>query len=140
VDGKTPLPGAQVEVWQINSTSEVWQTNPTDFYDGSDYPPPIFNLGGQMHTDAAGRYEFTTLKPGPINVDQGYLPAQIHFKVSYQDHQPLFIRLFFAGDPYLNNIPAAPELTIRLKEQMGPGVPAWQGRFDVVMPVLPATP
>jgi len=130
-DGETPLPGARVE---------VWQANPTGFYDGFDYPPPPFNLGGQMLTTAAGRYEFTTLKPSPFKVDQKYLPAQIHFQVRYQGHKSLFTRLFFADDPYLDNIPALPELTIRLSEQVGPTGPAWQGNFDVTLPISPPVP
>ena len=126
-----PLPGAQVD---------VWQTNPIGFYEFYDYLPTSFNLGGRMHTDAAGRYQFTTLKPSPFKVDQKYLPAQIHFKVSYQDHQPLFPRLFFADDPYLANIPAAPDLAIRLSGQVGPAGPVWQGNFDVSLPVPPPVP
>jgi hypothetical protein len=64
-----------------------------------------------------------------------YLPAQIHVQVSYQDHKPLFTRLFFADDPYLASIPVAPDLAIRLSEQVGPTGPVWQGNFDVVLPI-----
>jgi catechol 1,2-dioxygenase len=131
VAGKTPLPDALVE---------VWQANPTGSYEGYDYPTPAFNLRGQMRTDAAGRYEFTTLKPGPIKVGQDYLPAQIHFIVRYQDYKPLFTWLFFAGDPFLNNISPSPDLTIRLSEQVGPTGPVWQGRFDIFLSVPPPHP
>jgi protocatechuate 3,4-dioxygenase beta subunit len=130
-DGKTPLPGARVE---------VWQANPTRSYEGYDIHAPAFNLQGKMRTDAAGRYEFTTLKPGPVKVGQDGLPAQIHFKVSYQDQEPLFTRLFFAGDPFLNTSPASPELITRLSQQVGPTGPVWQGRFDITLPISPPTP
>jgi len=130
-DRKTPLPGARVE---------VWQANPKGFYEGYEYPPASFNLSGQMYTDAAGRYEFTTPKPSPFKVGQKYLPARIHFKVSYQDHQPAFTRLFFADDPYLTNFLPSPKLTIRLSEQVGPAGPAWQGNFDIHLPVPPPVP
>jgi protocatechuate 3,4-dioxygenase beta subunit len=130
-DRKTPLPGARVE---------VWQANPTGFYEGYDHHAPAFNLQGQMRTDAAGRYEFTTLKPSPRKVGQTGLPAQIHFEVSYQDYKPFFTRLFFAGDPFLYNIPPSVDLGIRLKQQVGLTGPVWQGNFDIVLPVSAPQP
>jgi protocatechuate 3,4-dioxygenase beta subunit len=122
-DRETPLPGARVE---------VWQANPTGSYEGYDYPAPAFNLQGQMRTNAAGRYEFTTLKPGPVKGGQTDLPAQIHFKVTYQD-KPWFTRMFLADDPFLNNNPASSELIIPLSQQIGPTSSVWQGRFDIVL-------
>jgi protocatechuate 3,4-dioxygenase beta subunit len=130
-DRKTPLPGAQVE---------VWQANPVGFYEGYGYPRPAFNLQGRMRTDAAGRYEFTTLKPGSVKFGETYLPAQIRFKVSYQDQEPFFTRLYFADDPFLNNIPPAPEQTIQLIELVGPTGSVWQGNFDVFLPVSAPQP
>jgi protocatechuate 3,4-dioxygenase beta subunit len=129
-DRETPLPGVLVE---------VWQANPTGFYEGYDHPAPAFNLGGQMRTDATGRYEFITLKPSPVKVGQTDLPAQIHFKVSYQDQEPFFTRLFFADDPFLNNLPPSPEQTIRLNEQVRPTGSVWQGNFDIILPVSPSS-
>jgi hypothetical protein len=52
----------------------------------------------------------------------------------------MFTRLFFAGDPFLNNISPSPELTTRLNEQVGPTGPVWQGNFDVIVPVSPPVP
>ena len=48
--------------------------------------------------------------------------------------------LFFADDPFLNNIPPLPEQTIRLNEQVGQTGSVWQGNFDIVLPISPPQP
>jgi len=117
-DQVTPLPGALLEVWQADAEGQ---------YE---------NLRAQMQTDALGRYQFTTIKPGHYRVDCKFLPAHIHYRVSYLDDQPLFTLLFFEGDPYLANAPAVKLTHIRpLTTQAEPNGPVLHTIFNIALPV-----
>jgi protocatechuate 3,4-dioxygenase beta subunit len=106
--GGAPIAGALLD---------VWQTAPNGLYDTQDPDQPDMNLRGRLRTDAAGRYEFRTVKPSsyPIPEDgpvgkmlraagrHPYRPAHIHFIVSAEGFEPLTTHVFVAGDPYLDS-------------------------------------
>ena len=117
-DRVTPLPGALLEVWQADAYGQFER------------------LRAQMQTDANGRYEFTTIKPGHYKVDCQFLPAHIHYRVSYLDSQPLLTSLFFAGDPYLAHIPPVKQAHIKsLTADVGSDGPVLHTTFDLILSV-----
>ncbi len=103
-----PIAGAALDVWQSDAEGHY------------DLQMPGLSgtaLRGVLHTDAAGRFSFRTLKPAyyPIPVDgpvgqmlialgrHPYRPAHIHFIISAGGYKPLTTELFAAGDPYLDS-------------------------------------
>jgi catechol 1,2-dioxygenase len=86
-------------------------------YDLQDSAQPEMNMRGRLRSDAAGRYEFRSLKPksypvphdGPVGrlLDaQGrhpYRPAHIHFMIRADGYAPLTTALYIAGDPYIES-------------------------------------
>lgn len=105
----TPLPDAEVDVWQCNEHG---------FYDVQQPGvQPSGNGRGLFHTDAEGRFRFRTVVPShyPIPTDgpvgrlleatgrHPYRPAHIHFIVQAEGHTPLTTHVFVAGSPYLDS-------------------------------------
>jgi protocatechuate 3,4-dioxygenase beta subunit len=126
-DCRTPLPDTLIEVWHADTGGH---------YDDS----PPFILRGQMRTDAKGRYQFTSIKPGRSQLGPETPPANIHFRVSHMDEPALFTQLFFAGDPLLSRFPfARPPLITTLTEQVGPEAMILRGKFDIILPISPTT-
>lgn len=121
-DQRTPLPGALLEVWHANADGRYDNTLP-------------LTLRAKMRTDSAGQFEFTTIKPGHVQVGCERLPAHINYLVSYSGYRPLFMSQFFAGDPYLADPPPMREAAITpLMEEQGADGPVLHGRFDIVLP------
>ncbi|MBA3525161.1 MAG: protocatechuate 3,4-dioxygenase subunit beta [Geodermatophilaceae bacterium] len=97
-DGR-PVPHALLEIWQANAggryrhTLDRWPS-PLD---------PHFSGLGRVATDAAGRYRFTTIKPGAYpwgNHDNAWRPAHIHFSVFGRAFtQRLVTQMYFPDDP-----------------------------------------
>lgn len=105
----TPLPDAEVDVWQCNEHG---------FYDVQQPGvQPSGNGRGLFHTDAEGRFRFRTVVPShyPIPTDgpvgrlleatgrHPYRPAHIHFIVQAEGHTPLTTHVFVAESPYLDS-------------------------------------
>ncbi|XRQ07351.1 dioxygenase [Actinomadura welshii] len=105
----TPLPDAEVDVWQCNEQG---------FYDVQQPgAQPAGNGRGLFHTDAEGRFRFRTVVPShyPIPTDgpvgrllqatgrHPYRPAHIHFIVQAAGHEALTTHVFVAGTPYLDS-------------------------------------
>ncbi|WP_149262758.1 dioxygenase [Actinomadura sp. K4S16] len=105
----TPLPDAEVDVWQCNEKG---------FYDVQQPGvQPSGNGRGLFHTDHEGRFRFRTVLPShyPIPTDgpigrfleatgrHPYRPAHIHFIVRAEGHTPLTTHVFVAGSPYLDS-------------------------------------
>jgi protocatechuate 3,4-dioxygenase beta subunit len=91
-----------------NSLIEIWQANAAGRYahrrDRWDAPlDPNFSGGGRCVTDDAGRYEFTTIKPGAYpwgNHPNAWRPAHIHFSLlGTAFEQRLVTQMYFPGDP-----------------------------------------
>jgi protocatechuate 3,4-dioxygenase, beta subunit len=105
-DGR-PLAGQLVEIWQANAAGRY-------AHDKDQHPAPLdpnFTGGGRILTDAAGRYRFTTIKPGAYpwgNHPNAWRPAHIHFSVfgrAFTDR--LVTQMYFPGDPLLDHDPIA---------------------------------
>jgi protocatechuate 3,4-dioxygenase, beta subunit len=97
-DGRT-VPHTLIEIWQCNAAGRY--RNALD-----DHPAPLdpnFSGAGRMLTDANGRYEFTTIKPGAYpwrNHPNAWRPAHIHFSVFGTSFQTrLVTQMYFPGDP-----------------------------------------
>lgn len=90
-DGKTPLANASVYVYHTDAKGL--------------YTPGAYNdnriprLRGYLRTDAQGRYEYSTIKPGHYPDDTA--PMHIHYHVNAQGHRENVFEIVFDGDPKL---------------------------------------
>jgi protocatechuate 3,4-dioxygenase beta subunit len=87
---------------------EIWQTNAAGRYrhEVDQHPAPLdpnFGGAGRTLTDADGRYEFVTVKPGAYpwkNHPNAWRPAHIHFSVFGRAFSSrLVTQMYFPGDP-----------------------------------------
>lgn len=89
-DGKTPLGGALIEVWQCDEKESY--DNTSDEY----------KFRGAWKTGSDGKYKFETIVPIPYKISEtAWRPAHVHFRVSSADHQDLITQIYFKGDPHL---------------------------------------
>ena len=100
-----PIPGALIELWQANAAGRYRHTK-------DNHPAPIdpnFTGSGRAVTDAAGRYQFTTIKPGAYpwrNHENAWRPAHIHFSVFGSNFRTrLVTQMYFPGDPLFSRDP-----------------------------------
>lgn len=92
-DGKQRLPGI---------TLYVYQTDATGRYSTSGGDNRGTRIHGVMRTNAEGRYEFRTIKPGSYPNSRN--PAHIHAFVSGPDYPEYWIDEFlFADDPFIKD-------------------------------------
>ena len=94
-----PVPGALVEVWQANAAGRYRHAK-------DDHPAPLdpnFTGAGRTLTDAAGRYEFTSIRPGAYpwrNHFNAWRPAHIHFSIFGSSFRTrLVTQMYFPDDP-----------------------------------------
>ena len=87
-DGRTPLRSASVFVYQTDARGYYRPDNPRD----SDNP----RLFAHMRTDAQGRYEFRTVKPGSYPGTRN--PGHIHYHVRAPGYRERVFEIVFAGD------------------------------------------
>jgi hydroxyquinol 1,2-dioxygenase len=105
----TPLPGAELDVWQANDQG---------FYDVQQADvQPRGNGRGLFTADENGAFWFRTIVPShyPIPTDgpvgalliatkrHPYRPAHIHFLVTADGYRPLTTHIFVAGSPYIES-------------------------------------
>ncbi|MBR9822548.1 MAG: intradiol ring-cleavage dioxygenase [Rhodobacteraceae bacterium] len=76
-----PVAGALVEIWQADP--------------GGDYDNRGNLLRGHQYSDAAGRWLFTSVLPGPY----GRRARHVHLKVQRPGGEVLTTQMFFPGDP-----------------------------------------
>jgi protocatechuate 3,4-dioxygenase, beta subunit len=98
VDGR-PIRDSLVEIWQCNAAGRYRHRS-------DNWPAPLdpnFGGAGRTVTDADGRYEFITIKPGPYpwgNHPNAWRPAHIHFSLLGRSfEQRLVTQMYFPGDP-----------------------------------------
>lgn len=96
---------------------DVWQASGNGLYDTQDPDQPPFNLRGVFITNAAGRYEFRTVRPAsyPIPTDgpvgdllraakrSRWRAAHIHAIVSAPGYRPVTTHVFDSQNPYLDS-------------------------------------
>jgi protocatechuate 3,4-dioxygenase beta subunit len=141
-----------------HSLMEIWQTNAAGRYhhERDQHRAPIdpnFTGVGRCVSDAEGRYEFTTIKPGAYpwrNHPNAWRPAHIHlslFGPSFLSR--LVTQLYFPGDPLFafdpifNSIPdpaARARLVARFDLEATQAEWALGYVFDIVLRGPAATP
>jgi hydroxyquinol 1,2-dioxygenase len=107
--GGTPLPGAEIDVWQADDHG---------FYDVQQPGiQPQANGRGLFTADADGAFWFRTVLPchypiptdGPVGTlllatkRHPYRPAHIHFIATAPGHRPVTTHIFVAGSPYIES-------------------------------------
>ena len=90
-DGKTPIEG--VELY-------VYHTDIAGLYNLNSRSSSDPRLKTRLWTNADGRYEFRTIKPGPY--PQGGVAAHIHFVLAAPDVDKHHFEILFAGDRFLD--------------------------------------
>lgn len=91
-DGGTPLAGASVY---------VYHTDAKGYYTPGTNDNRNPRLRGYLRTDAQGRYEFTTIKPG--SYPNSRVPAHIHYVVAAAGYKERVFEIVFEGDPFLDD-------------------------------------
>ena len=89
-DGKTPL---------ANAIIFAYHTDKDGVYDRPGTPAHSWRLRGWAKTDAQGRFEFSTIKPGSYPNTNN--PAHVHFTVFAADAKYHAGELQFADDPLI---------------------------------------
>ncbi|QDA62369.1 protocatechuate 3,4-dioxygenase subunit beta [Hymenobacter jejuensis] len=94
-----PVPDTLVEIWQANAAGRYVHKG-----DQHDAPlDPNFFGGGRVRTDAEGRYQFMTIKPGSYpwgNHPNAWRPHHIHFSLFGPNIATrLVTQMYFPGDP-----------------------------------------
>jgi protocatechuate 3,4-dioxygenase beta subunit len=93
------LGGARLHVYQTDAGGSYTRERPTD--------EPHARLSGWLSTDAQGRFEFRTIRPGgypkPVSLGgrERKIPAHIHIDVSAPAHAQRKLQAVFADDPRL---------------------------------------
>jgi hydroxyquinol 1,2-dioxygenase len=137
----TPLPGAELDVWQANDQG---------FYDVQqpDVQPPG-NGRGLFTAGQDGAYWFRTIVPthypiptdGPVGTlleatqRHPYRPAHVHFIVTAPGHRPLTTHIFVAGSPYIESdavFAVKKSLITEFTPAADPNQPA-RANFDIVL-------
>ena len=94
-DGKTPLEGICLYVYHTDASGHY------SAQDGNGQPP-VARLRAWMRTDAAGRYEFRTIKPAPY--PRRTIPAHIHASAAGAGYAERWIDDFcFDGDRFITD-------------------------------------
>lgn len=88
-DGRTPLPRASVYVYQTDARGYY---RPDDAMGNRDP-----RLRALLRTDAAGRYSFTTVRPGSYPGTR--VPQHIHYEVEADGHARRVFEIVFEDDP-----------------------------------------
>jgi catechol 1,2-dioxygenase len=121
-DCVTPLAGALLEIWHTDANGS---------YEQSDFRARIF-------TDEAGHYAFTTMKPHPYLAYNQFIPAHIHYRVSYPGAPTVATQIFFQGDPVLRReVTSSIQRRLMLPLTVEEGLS--QATFDVTLAVEPAS-
>jgi len=137
-----PVPNTLIEIWQANAGGRYRHKK-----DGYLAPlDPNFGGCGRTVTDANGRYEFLTIRPGAYPWPNGmneWRPMHIHISIFGSGFgQRLITQMYFEGDPLIARCPIAntipsPEARDRLVAalDMQNSIPhdCLAYRFDIVL-------
>ena len=140
LDGdRAPVDDALLEFWQANPEGRYDHTEDAQVHERID---PRFRGFGRALSDAQGRYQFTTLRPGRVEGRDGALLAP-HLNLAIFARgllKQLVTRIYFAGDPANETDPllsGIADLTARrtllaVRHDAGAGRPA-RYRFNIVL-------
>jgi catechol 1,2-dioxygenase len=127
-----PLPGAVIDIWQIDADNTYSGVKAEDFGMLGIMPDvandatgiPTYNLRAKIVADRDGHYEFRTIMPGiesfgfkpggPLTALAqalrlpGERPLHIHSIVSADGFLPLTTQIYFDGDPLVNGVIEGP--------------------------------
>ncbi|MQA60959.1 MAG: protocatechuate 3,4-dioxygenase subunit beta [Actinophytocola sp.] len=146
-DGR-PVPDSLIEIWQANAAGRYRHA-------ADRWPAPLdpnFDGVGRTLTDADGRYEFVTIKPGAYpwrNHDNAWRPAHIHFSMFGRSFtQRLVTQMYFPGDPLFaqdpifNSVPEQSRSRMISRFDLAHTRPQWAlaFEFDIVLRGRDATP
>jgi protocatechuate 3,4-dioxygenase beta subunit len=90
----SPVEGASMDVWQTDANGEYGPGHGTDQME-------CCYLQGTVRTDANGRFQLITVKPGHYKGEQPPPPAHIHAEIRLMDGRQMGTEFVFEGDPYL---------------------------------------
>jgi protocatechuate 3,4-dioxygenase beta subunit len=111
-----PVPDTLIEIWQANAGGRYRHAKDSYFAPLD----PNFGGCGRTLTDAAGHYEFMTIRPGAYpwpNRANDWRPMHIHVSVfGHAFGQRLITQMYFEGDPLIDRCPIA--ATIRDRNQL----------------------
>jgi protocatechuate 3,4-dioxygenase beta subunit len=99
-DGK-PIAGVDIHVYQTDAQGRYTPDKPMD--------EPHARLAGHVRTDAAGRFELRTIRPGgyPQTVHlegrDRHIPAHIHLDLTAPGHPARRLQMVFADDPLVHD-------------------------------------
>ncbi|MEA2985147.1 MAG: protocatechuate 3,4-dioxygenase, beta subunit [Alphaproteobacteria bacterium] len=143
-----PVPNTLVELWQCNAAGRY-----VHVVDQHAAPlDPNFTGAGRTMTDAEGRYQFLTVKPGAYpwgNHDNAWRPAHIHFSLfGHSFLSRLVTQMYFPNDPLIPYDPIYAAIPQESRERlissfdMAATVPNWAlaYRFDIVLRGRQQTP
>ena len=144
-----PMPHTLVEIWQANAAGRYPHKA-----DQHDAPLDLnFSGAGRTLTDAKGRYQFVTIRPGEYpwrNHYNAWRPAHIHFSLFGRAFLTrLVTQMYFPGDPLLELDPMYMSIPDKKARQrlvsrfdLDNTVPehALAYRFDIVLRGCDATP
>jgi len=129
-----PVRGALMEIWQADAQGRY--AHPSDPNTGTPLDTD-FQGYAVLRTDRDGRYQLTTIKPGPYRTPRGDMRApHIHFQVDGRTDRKV-TQLFFPGeqfnqqDRHLNSV-RRPETLIAGVESSA-GDPVLLARWDIVL-------
>jgi protocatechuate 3,4-dioxygenase beta subunit len=99
-DGK-PIAGAEIHAYQTDNRGWYTPAKPMD--------EPHARLSGHLRTDAEGRFELRTIRPGRypwtahIGGSERHIPAHIHLDITAPGQGEHRFQLVFADDPLLTD-------------------------------------
>jgi protocatechuate 3,4-dioxygenase beta subunit len=147
-EDRRPVPHTVMEIWQCNAAGRYIHAN-----DRWDAPiDPNFTGAGRVVTDAAGRYRFTTIRPGAYpwgNHTNAWRPSHIHLSLLGPAFATrLVTQLYFPDDPLIeidaiaNAVPLAARARMVARFDIATTQPnfALGYLFDVVLRGRHATP
>ena len=104
---------------------DIWQADPMGVYDNAS-----FRLRGKVRSDAEGRYQFLTLKPGAYGAGFVRTP-HIHVRVQAEGMRQITTQLYFPDEEELNaqDFLYRPELLMSVSK----GYAGLSGAFNFVM-------
>jgi protocatechuate 3,4-dioxygenase beta subunit len=119
-----PVPNTVIEIWQCNAAGRYIHQR-----DQWDAPlDPNFTGAGLVFTDEAGRYEFTTIRPGAYpwgNHYNAWRPAHIHLSMLGPAFATrLVTQVYFPDDPLIEIDPIANAVPLPYRQRM-------VARFDI---------